>query len=510
MSMIIKDASAFAPSNIAICKYWGKRSQELNLPVNSSLSISLGNKGAFTKVSLIHNDLDIVILNNQQVDNQNNFYQKIVKFLNLFRNQITSKNTAFKIDTHSNIPIAAGLASSACGFASLAKALDQLFDWNLPAKDLSILARLGSGSACRSLFHGFVKWHSGLKEDGTDSFAENLDIIWPDFCVGLLILDQKEKYLSSRAAMQLSVDTSPLYTSWTKLAQQDLITIENAIATQDFNLLGQTAEANALAMHSVMLSSRPAVMYYNHDTINNIQKIWQLRREHNIALYFTQDAGPNLKLLFLSKDRVRVKEFFPEIEIIEPFNYLNNNLILVDENDQEIGYAEKMAVHRTGALHRAFSAFVFREHNHELQLLLQKRHIHKYHSGNLWTNSCCGHPEFKENTIVAGERRIQEELGITVKLFEIGAFVYKHQFANGLIEHEFDHVLIGAYQHDIINPNPSEVDHVKWENIADFDRWLLANNDEFTVWLRGAWNVVKKNWAKTQLLLSKNHANLFS
>lgn len=320
--MAIAEARAFAPSNIALCKYWGKRSVELNLPVNSSLSISLGNKGASTKVSLIDSNLDVVILNNNQIDTQNNFYKKIVKFLDLFREQLPNKDTSFKIDTYSNIPIAAGLASSACGFAALIKALDQLFGWDLPAKNLSILARLGSGSACRSLFHGFVKWHSGVDEDGIDSFAESLDLDWPDFCVGLLILDQKEKYLSSRDAMKLSVETSPLYAAWKGLSIRDLDTIESAIKNKDFPLLGQTAEANALAMHAVMLSTRPAVMYSNSDTINNIQKIWQLRREHNIELYFTQDAGPNLKLLFLSKDIARVKEFFPNVEIIEPFNVI--------------------------------------------------------------------------------------------------------------------------------------------------------------------------------------------
>ncbi len=322
---MVIESFAFAPSNIALCKYWGKRSSKLNLPVNSSLSISLGNKGASTKVSLINNNTDVVILNSEQVDSEHNFYKKTVSFLDSFRNQLPDKNTSFQIETYSNLPIAAGLASSACGFAALVKALDRLFGWNMTVKDLSILARLGSGSACRSLFNGFVKWHSGVELDGSDSYAESLDLIWPDFCIGLLIVDQKEKYLSSREAMLLSVETSPLYDSWQQLATRDLHTIETAIKIQDFPLLGRTAEDNALAMHSIMLSSRPAVMYSNCDTIINIKKIWQLRREYNLELYFTQDAGPNLKLLCLSKDIPIVKEFFPSIEFIQPFKDHNQN-----------------------------------------------------------------------------------------------------------------------------------------------------------------------------------------
>lgn len=318
---MVKVVKAFAPSNIALCKYWGKRNAMLNLPVNSSLSISLGNKGTITKVSIINNK-DQVILNNNLIAEQNNFYKKIINFLNVLRNKLLiDKNIYLKIDTSSNIPIAAGLASSASGFAALVKALDQLFAWNLPLKELSILARLGSGSASRSLWHGFVKWHAGLKEDGTDSFAEPINCIWSELCVGLLVVEQKEKYISSREAMQISVETSPLYSEWQNLAIKDLNTLEIAIKNKDFSLFGITAEANALAMHSIMLSSRPAILYSNVDTVNNIKKIWELRY-NNFELYFTQDAGPNLKLLFLYKDFFKIKEMFPNIELVRPFEYI--------------------------------------------------------------------------------------------------------------------------------------------------------------------------------------------
>lgn len=315
-------SSAFASSNIALCKYWGKRSVDLNLPVNSSLSISLGNKGAFTKVSLINHNQDLVLVNHKTIALKDQFYLKLVKFLDLFREQLPDKHTAFKVDTYANIPIAAGLASSACGFAALVKALDQLFGWNYSLRELSILARLGSGSACRSIFNGFVKWHKGILADGTDSFAEPLDKSWEDLCIGLLIINQEKKYISSRDAMLLSVATSPLYASWEELASKDLVLLETAINNHDFELFGTTVEANALAMHSIMLSSRPAIMYSNADTILNIEKIWQLRKERKLSLYFTQDAGSNLKLLCLNKDLLLIKKFFPNVEFIKPFENL--------------------------------------------------------------------------------------------------------------------------------------------------------------------------------------------
>ena len=316
-----KIAEAFAPSNIALCKYWGKRSVELNLPVNSSLSISLGNKGTITKVSIINNNIDQVSLNGNLMSEQSNFYKKIVNFLDLLRekNVLINKKTFFNIDTHSNLPIAAGLATSASGFAALVKALDQLFSWNLSLKDLSMLARLGSGSASRSLWHGFVKWHAGVQPNGIDSFAEPIDFVWPELCIGLLVIDAQEKHISSREAMQISVNTSPFYNTWPSLAAKDLAVLETAIKTKDFSLLGATSEANALAMHAIMLSSRPVIMYSNSDTINNIKKIWKLRYSDNLDLYFTQDAGPNLKLLFLYKDLAIVKEVFSGLELIRPF-----------------------------------------------------------------------------------------------------------------------------------------------------------------------------------------------
>jgi diphosphomevalonate decarboxylase len=306
---------AFAPTNIALCKYWGKRDQELNLPVTASLSISLGNKGASAHLEVTDNARDSIILNGKTLEVHSPFSQRLIHFLDLYRAHLEPK---FNITLTSNIPIAAGLASSAAGFASVTKALDQVMGWQLPAEKLSVLARLGSGSAARSLWQGFVEWHAGERADGLDSAGKQLDQTWEELCVGLLILDEKEKPLSSREAMQRTVETSPLYSTWPLKVAEDLANIKSAINIKDFTLLGETAESNAIAMHATMKSAYPPVNYSLPSTTAAMQKIWELRAQ-GLEIYFTQDAGPNLKLLFLKDKTSDIKKHFPEADILQPF-----------------------------------------------------------------------------------------------------------------------------------------------------------------------------------------------
>ncbi|MFZ2314658.1 MAG: diphosphomevalonate decarboxylase [Gammaproteobacteria bacterium] len=302
--------SAFAPTNIALCKYWGKRCRDLNLPLTSSLSIALPNKGANTRLSF--HTQDKVILNGKKLTTDSQFVKRLTQFLDMFR----AKNTwHLLVDIEMNIPVAAGLASSACGFAALVLALDDFFGWHLPKQHLSILARLGSGSASRSLWNGFVEWHAGQQVDGMDSYAEPLAVVWPNLRVGILPLSQKEKPISSREAMQRTVETSLLYQEWPKKVAQDMGYLKQALAEKDFTLLGSTAESNALNMHATMLSSWPPVCYFLPETVAAMQRIWQLRSE-GCEIYFTQDAGPNLKLLFLEKDQMVVKSNFPEVDAL--------------------------------------------------------------------------------------------------------------------------------------------------------------------------------------------------
>ncbi|MGC8851384.1 MAG: isopentenyl-diphosphate Delta-isomerase, partial [Candidatus Micrarchaeia archaeon] len=136
-------------------------------------------------------------------------------------------------------------------------------------------------------------------------------------------------------------------------------------------------------------------------------------------------------------------------------------VILVDENDRELGVGEKMEVHRNGQLHRAFSIFVF---NSDGKLLIHQRAKEKYHSGGLWTNTCCSHPRPGEKLDEAIHRRLVEEMGFDCPLKEVFSFVYQVKFENGLFEHELDHVYIGKFDGDP-KPNPAEVMDWKWVDL---------------------------------------------
>lgn len=301
---------AFAPANIALCKYWGKRDDELNLPVTSSLSLSLGALGADTEV-IPCDGPDRVWLDGKPVSAETPFARRLTAYMDLYR-----AAHGFEVRTVSTVPVAAGLASSASGFAALVLALDDLYGWKLDRKDLSILARLGSGSACRSVFDGFVEWHAGIRDDGMDSFAEALPVAWPELRLGLLELSAKEKAVGSRDAMKNTRDTGALYDAWPDKVADDLIEIRAALRERDFQRLGRAAESNALTMHATMLSGWPPVLYWLPETVQAMRAVWAAREQEGMPVFFTMDAGPNVKLLFLEKDRAGVETRFPDMRVV--------------------------------------------------------------------------------------------------------------------------------------------------------------------------------------------------
>jgi isopentenyl-diphosphate delta-isomerase len=157
-------------------------------------------------------------------------------------------------------------------------------------------------------------------------------------------------------------------------------------------------------------------------------------------------------------------------------------VILVNENDEAIGIGEKIQTHLEGKLHRAFSIFVF---NSVGQLLIQKRVENKYHSGNLWSNTCCSHPRPGESTEAAAHRRLKEEMGFDCHLKEVLYFIYQAEFDNDLTEHEYDHVFVGVYD-GVPCPNPSEVSDWQWVDVESLRHDLQANSGRYTYWLRMA------------------------
>ena len=159
-------------------------------------------------------------------------------------------------------------------------------------------------------------------------------------------------------------------------------------------------------------------------------------------------------------------------------------VILVDQEDNEVGTAEKMSSHQEGMLHRAFSIFIV---NNKNEILLQKRAKGKYHCAGLWTNTCCSHPRPGESLLEAAHRRLQEEMGFDCPLEDAFTFMYRVEFENGLIEHELDHVLIGTHDGPV-DPDPQEVSEYRWMPIEELKQELSSNEQQFTPWLNLCWD----------------------
>ena len=162
-------------------------------------------------------------------------------------------------------------------------------------------------------------------------------------------------------------------------------------------------------------------------------------------------------------------------------------VILVDEQDNELGTMEKLQAHLEARLHRAISIFIF---NSNKELLLQKRAATKYHSANLWTNTCCSHPKPNEKTADAAHRRLQEEMGIDCSLQSVFSFTYLAKLENGITEHEFDHVFLG-FTNDIPTLNAEEASTYKYVSLDQIENELKQNPEQFTVWFKLIFERVK-------------------
>ncbi|MFH0898813.1 MAG: isopentenyl-diphosphate Delta-isomerase [bacterium] len=162
-------------------------------------------------------------------------------------------------------------------------------------------------------------------------------------------------------------------------------------------------------------------------------------------------------------------------------------VVLVDQNDKQIGTEEKLLAHKKGLLHRAFSVFIF---NSQGQMLIAQRALYKYHSAGLWSNACCSHPRPGENVLGAAQRRLQEELGFSCSVQEIFSFIYTVKFDdNGLIEHEYDHVLVGTFDGEV-EPNPGEVAAYRWVDMAELEHDVHNHPDLYTYWFKTSFKKV--------------------
>lgn len=301
--------TAIAHTNIALIKYWGKQNADMIIPYTGSLSLTLDQFYTKTTVSFDQSlTRDNVSIDDQAVSG--NSWQRVHDFLEIVRQKAGIKLNA-NVDSYNHVPTAAGLASSASAFAALAAAASKAANMNLDNQELSRLARRGSGSACRSIFGGFVEWQKGTED--RNSFAvpietPNLD----DIRIIALTVEKQQKPIYSRQGMALSVTTSPYYPTWVKVVESDLQNIKSAIHDDDFTRFGTISELNAMRMHALTLSSNPDFLYFNGDTLDAMNEVKRLRHS-GIECYYTIDAGPNVKVICQAKNVKTITETFSKL-----------------------------------------------------------------------------------------------------------------------------------------------------------------------------------------------------
>lgn len=289
-----------AHTNIALIKYWGKKNHDLKIPFNSSISLTLDKFYTDTKVTYDKTlTEDKLILNGMPADPK-----RVSVFMDLIRERYNINEFAI-IETTNNVPTAAGLASSASAFAALAKAATLHLD--LDDESLSRLARMGSGSASRSIFPDFVRWERGHNDETSVASPIEMDA-WPEFRMVVCIVNQEEKPFLSSVAMDETVETSPYYDAWVKATEIDGDVLLDALKHHDIEKLGHIAQTNALRMHASLLAINK--WYFEPMTIEIMNRVRKIQTE--IPAYFTMDAGPNVKIITLDKHVDELLEALPE------------------------------------------------------------------------------------------------------------------------------------------------------------------------------------------------------
>ena len=292
-----------ARANIALIKYWGKADSDLNIPAVGSISMTLDRLWSDTAVEFDETlPADVLILDGESRPEQ---LVRVSRSLDLFRER-AGVATSARVVSDNNFPTGAGLASSASGFAALAAAAAQALQLELSPRELSVLARQGSGSAARSIFGGYVQMYAGSAPDGSDSFAEPLlaGDAWP-LEVVIAITGREEKQVGSTAGMERSASTSPYYPAWVATSESDLRAGRDAILAHDFDALAEVAEHSCLKMHAAALANRPPLIYWNPATVACMQAIKALRAAGQ-PVFFTIDAGPQLKAICMPSARDEV------------------------------------------------------------------------------------------------------------------------------------------------------------------------------------------------------------
>ena len=299
-------ATALAHPNIALVKYWGKRDDALILPHQSSLSLTLAPIHVRTTVAWGGARADEVELNGHTAKGSER--DRVLRVLDAVRAEAGGTLGPARMVSRGDFPAAAGLASSAAGFAALAVAARAAAGLPADARRASLLARLGSGSACRSVQGGFCEWVRGTRPDGEDSFAVQrfAEGHWPELRMVVAMVSRDEKEVKSRDGMRNTVDTSPFYPAWAQDAEAEVPRVRELIAKKDLEGLGALAERNAWRMHASALAADPPLCYLKPATLAIIESLREQRKK-GVPVWFTLDAGPNPVILTDARHEVKAE-----------------------------------------------------------------------------------------------------------------------------------------------------------------------------------------------------------
>lgn len=307
---LTRTVTARAGANFALVKYWGKRDPALNLPAVGSISVTLDGLYSRCRVRLDPEAAGDSVRVNGRDDAA--AARRAGRILESVRALAASQVPA-RIESDNNFPTGAGLASSASGFAALVTAVAAAYGVSLAPAQMSELARLGSGSAARSIWGGFVEMLPGVRDDGSDAVARPLadPEHWP-LEVVIAITDEAVKTVASTEGMERTRLTSPFYSAWVEHQPAQLDTMRRAIAERDFEQMAAIAEASALTMHGLAMSARPGLIYFNAATVACLHRIRALRAA-GVPVCFTVDAGPQVKAICLPEAADRVASELADI-----------------------------------------------------------------------------------------------------------------------------------------------------------------------------------------------------
>ncbi|KAJ4155060.1 hypothetical protein LMH87_000326 [Akanthomyces muscarius] len=320
-------AGTTAPVNIAVVKYWGKRDAKLNLPTNSSISVTLSQADLRTLTTASCSTTfteDSLTLNGELSDISGARTQACFRELRTRRAALEASDASLpklstmslKIVSENNFPTAAGLASSAAGFAALVQAIANLYELHDSPSDLSLIARQGSGSACRSLFGGYVAWRMGDKADGSDSKADLVAEAshWPSMRALILVASAAKKGVSSTSGMQQTVATSGLFKERIeRIVPDNMVAMEDAIHNRNFEKFAEVSMRDSNSFHACCADTYPPIFYMNDVSRAAIRAVESINAKAGKAIAaYTFDAGPNCVVYYLEENKDAVLGAFSE------------------------------------------------------------------------------------------------------------------------------------------------------------------------------------------------------